>query len=93
MHCGSGWETLCERQQNTGYSVDGGYAQYVRADGNFVGRLPDALEFGPSSPILYAGVTVYKGLKESEVRPGQWIAISGTAALGTWRCSTPRPWG
>ena len=42
-HCVGGWETLCESQQNTGYSVDGGYAEFVRADANYVGRLPDAL--------------------------------------------------
>ncbi|MEX0312009.1 MAG: alcohol dehydrogenase AdhP [Tateyamaria sp.] len=81
-HCTGGWETLCEGQQNTGYSVDGGYAEYVRADANFVGQLPNGVEFGPASPVLCAGVTVYKGLKETEVRPGQWVAISGIGGLG-----------
>ncbi|MFQ6548464.1 alcohol dehydrogenase AdhP [Aestuariibius sp. 2305UL40-4] len=81
-HCSGGWETLCESQQNTGYSVDGGYAEFVRADANFVGHLPDNLEFGTASPVLCAGVTVYKGLKETEVRPGQWVAISGIGGLG-----------
>ena len=81
-HCSGGWETLCEGQQNTGYSVDGGYAEFVRADADYVGPLPDALEFGPASPVLCAGVTVYKGLKETEVRPGQWVAISGIGGLG-----------
>lgn len=81
-HCSGGWETLCESQQNTGYSVDGGYAEFVRADADYVGQLPSALEFGPASPVLCAGVTVYKGLKETEVRPGQWVAISGIGGLG-----------
>jgi len=81
-HCVGGWETLCESQQNTGYSVDGGYAEFVRADAAYVGRLPDALEFGPAAPVLCAGVTVYKGLKELEAKPGDWVAISGIGGLG-----------
>lgn len=82
VHCVGGWETLCESQQNTGYSVDGGYAEYVAADAAYVGRLPDGLEFGPAAPVLCAGVTVYKGLKETEARPGQWVAVSGIGGLG-----------
>lgn len=81
-HCVGGWETLCDSQQMTGYTVDGGYAEYVRADANYVGRLPDGLDFGPAAPVLCAGVTVYKGLKETEARPGQWVAISGIGGLG-----------
>lgn len=81
-HCVGGWETLCESQQNTGYSVDGGYAEFVRADANYVGALPDGIDFGPAAPVLCAGVTVYKGLKELEAKPGDWVAISGIGGLG-----------
>ncbi len=81
-HCIGGWETLCESQQNTGYSVDGGYADFVRADASYVGRLPDGLSFGNAAPVLCAGVTVYKGLKELEAQPGDWVAISGIGGLG-----------
>ena len=81
-HCRTGWETLCGTQQNTGYSVDGSFAEYALADPNYVGRLPDGLEWGPAAPILCAGVTVYKGLKETEVKPGEWVAISGIGGLG-----------
>lgn len=80
--CSGGWETLCESQENTGYSVDGGFAQFVLADADYVGVLPDRLDFGPAAPVLCAGVTVYKGLKETEVAPGQWVAISGIGGLG-----------
>jgi propanol-preferring alcohol dehydrogenase len=66
----------------TGYTVDGGYAEYVACDANYVGELPDTLDFGPAAPVLCAGVTVYKGLKELEARPGDWIAISGIGGLG-----------
>ncbi|MCB2379217.1 alcohol dehydrogenase AdhP [Hymenobacter sp. BT635] len=80
--CFSGWETLCPSQQNTGYSVQGSYAEYVLADPNYVGLIPDALSFQQAAPILCAGVTVYKGLKETEVKPGQWVVISGIGGLG-----------
>jgi alcohol dehydrogenase, propanol-preferring len=81
-HCVGGWETLCESQQMTGYTVDGSYAEYVAADANYVGQLPDGLDFGAAAPVLCAGVTVYKGLKETEAKPGQWVAISGIGGLG-----------
>jgi alcohol dehydrogenase, propanol-preferring len=81
-HCMTGWETLCEKQNNTGYGVDGGYAEYVVADARYVGHLPSSINFIEMAPILCAGVTVYKGLKETEVRPGEWVAISGIGGLG-----------
>ena len=81
-YCRTGWETLCAQQSNTGYSVNGTFAEYGLADPDYVGRLPDGLEFGPAAPVLCAGVTVYKGLKETEVRPGEWVAVSGVGGLG-----------
>ena len=81
-YCLTGWETLCPKQQNTGYSVDGGYAEYVLAPAAYVGRLPDRLDFIAAAPILCAGVTTYKGLKETATRPGEWVVISGVGGLG-----------
>ncbi|MDG5488801.1 zinc-dependent alcohol dehydrogenase [Sphingomonas sp. BGYR3] len=81
-HCETGWETLCESQHNTGYGVDGGYADYVLADAAYVARLPHDVDFPAMAPILCAGVTTYKGLKETEARPGQWVVISGIGGLG-----------
>ncbi|MBO9349516.1 MAG: alcohol dehydrogenase AdhP [Chloroflexus sp.] len=81
-YCLDGWETLCTQQKNTGYSVDGGYAEYVLADPNYVGHLPDGVDFAEIAPVLCAGVTVYKGIKATDVRPGQWIVISGIGGLG-----------
>ncbi|PRP93060.1 alcohol dehydrogenase [Enhygromyxa salina] len=81
-HCLGGWETLCESQQNTGYSVNGSFAEYTLADANFVGRLPDSVDFIEVAPVLCAGLTVYKGLKMTDTRPGQWLAISGIGGLG-----------
>ncbi|MGE4481012.1 alcohol dehydrogenase AdhP [Acidocella sp.] len=81
-HCLGGWETLCEEQQNTGYSVNGGFAEYVVADPNFVGHLPDNVSFTEIAPILCAGVTVYKGLKVTDTKPDDWVVISGIGGLG-----------
>ncbi len=80
--CITGWETLCDTQQNGGYSVDGGFAEYVIADARYVGKLPANVDFMQMAPILCAGVTVYKGLKETETKPGEWVAISGIGGLG-----------
>ncbi|PIB92348.1 alcohol dehydrogenase AdhP [Caulobacter sp. FWC2] len=82
VHCLGGWETLCELQQNTGYSVNGSFADYVLADPNYVGHLPDNVGFVEIAPVLCAGVTVYKGLKMTEAKPGDWVAISGVGGLG-----------
>ncbi|QRK09490.1 alcohol dehydrogenase AdhP [Archangium violaceum] len=81
-HCLGGWETLCEQQKNTGYSVNGGFAEYALANANYVGLLPDKLSFAEIAPVLCAGVTVYKGLKVTDTRPGDWVVISGVGGLG-----------
>ena len=81
-HCLGGWETLCGEQQNTGYSVNGSFAEYVLADPNFVGHLPANIGFVDIAPVLCAGVTVYKGLKVTDTKPGDWVTISGIGGLG-----------
>ncbi|WP_217602202.1 alcohol dehydrogenase AdhP [Chitinophaga sp. GbtcB8] len=81
-YCITGWETLCEGQQNGGYSVDGGYAEYVVADARYVAHFPAGINFLEIAPIVCAGVTVYKGLKETDTKPGEWVAISGIGGLG-----------
>ena len=81
-HCITGWETLCDEQQMTGYTVNGGYAEYVLADPGYVGQLPANVGFAEIAPVLCAGVTVYKGLKVLDCKPGDWVAISGIGGLG-----------
>jgi len=81
-HCLTGWETLCDSQQMTGYTVNGGYAEFVLADPNYVGLLPPNVPFAEIAPVLCAGVTVYKGLKVLDCKPGDWVAISGVGGLG-----------
>ena len=81
-HCLGGWETLCTQQLNTGYSVNGGFAEYVVADPSYIGLLPADLPFAEVAPVLCAGVTVYKGLKVTDTKPGDWVVISGIGGLG-----------
>ncbi len=81
-YCETGWETLCEEQHNSGYSVNGSFAEYAIGSADFVARLPKIADYAELAPILCAGVTTYKGIKETEVRPGEWIAISGIGGLG-----------
>jgi len=81
-YCITGWETLCEEQKNGGYSINGGFAEYVIADARYLAHFPAGINFAEMAPIICAGVTVYKGLKETEVKPGEWVAISGVGGLG-----------
>lgn len=81
-HCITGWETLCESQHDSGYSVDGTFAEYAIGAAAYVARLPAQPDFAAMAPILCAGVTTYKGIKETEARPGEWLAISGIGGLG-----------
>jgi propanol-preferring alcohol dehydrogenase len=81
-HCITGWETLCESQHNSGYGVNGSFAEYALGAAAYVARLPASVDFAAIAPILCAGVTTYKGIKETEARPGEWLAISGIGGLG-----------
>src|SRR5512133_3568200 len=80
--CLIGWETLCHEQKNSGYSVNGSFAEYALGQADFLGRIPDQLSFIDAGPILCAGLTTYKRLKETEARPGEWVVISGAGGLG-----------
>ena len=79
--CISGWETLCAGQQNTGYSVNGGFAEYSSRT-RLRGTPARQRVFVEIAPILCAGVTVYKGLKVTDTKPGDWVVISGIGGLG-----------
>ena len=62
-YCVSGWETLCESQLNTGYSIDGGFAEYVKAYGRYVVKVPAGVDPFDAAPLTCAGVTTYKAVK------------------------------
>src|SRR6478735_558423 len=69
-------------QQNGGYSVDCSFGTYMLVNAAYAPRIPDGVDPLEIAPILCAGVTVYKGLKVTDTRPGQWVAISGIGGLG-----------
>jgi alcohol dehydrogenase, propanol-preferring len=80
--CLAGWETLCKYQQNSGYSVNGSFAQYALGQADYLGRIPKNLSLVDAAPLLCAGVTTYKGLKMTDTKPGEWVVISGVGGLG-----------
>jgi propanol-preferring alcohol dehydrogenase len=81
-HCVQGWETLCEEQQNTGYSVDGGFAEYAVADADFVVPVPQGIDPVDAAPLTCAGVTTYKAVKVAEIKPTERVAVFGIGGLG-----------
>ncbi|WP_460627069.1 alcohol dehydrogenase AdhP [Intrasporangium mesophilum] len=82
QYCNTGWETLCEQQRNGGYSVDGSFGQYMLVDAKYAAIIPEGADPVEVAPVLCAGVTVYKGLKMTEAKPGEWVVISGIGGLG-----------
>jgi propanol-preferring alcohol dehydrogenase len=81
-YCLTAWETVCGQAEYGGYTKNGGFAQYILADPNYVARIPDGLAANDAAPIICAGVTTYKGIKETCARPGEWIVVSGAGGLG-----------
>lgn len=81
-YCASGWETLCEKQLNTGYFLDGGYAEYTKAFARYVGHVPEGVEPFEAAPLTCAGVTTYKAVKVSGARPSDLVAVFGIGGLG-----------
>jgi propanol-preferring alcohol dehydrogenase len=81
-YCVSGWETLCLEQKNMGYSMDGGFAEYTRAYGRYVVKVPDAIDPFDAAPLTCAGVTTYKAVKVAGTRPSDLVAVFGVGGLG-----------
>jgi propanol-preferring alcohol dehydrogenase len=81
-YCLTGWETLCAAQRNTGYSVDGCYAEYFVAEAAFATPVPGGIDPQAAAPLTCAGVTTYKAVKVGNVRPGDLVAVSGVGGLG-----------
>jgi propanol-preferring alcohol dehydrogenase len=80
--CISGWETLCERQQNSGYSVNGTFADYAVVTAAFASPIPEGVSSRDAAPLTCAGVTTYKAIKVAKVAPAETVAIFGIGGLG-----------
>lgn len=81
-YCVDGRETLCRQVVNAGYTADGGMSEYTLLYADYTVKVPDALDPVEATSITCAGVTTYKAIKESGVRPGQWIVLFGAGGLG-----------
>jgi len=81
-YCNTGRETLCRSVLNAGYTADGGMATHCIVSADYSVKVPEGLDPAQASSITCAGVTTYKAIKVSGVRPGQWIAIYGAGGLG-----------
>jgi len=80
--CREGNENLCRRQKITGVTVDGGYAEFVKAPASHVLTIPDCLPSLQAAPLFCAGVTVYRALKRANMLAGQRLAVFGIGGLG-----------
>lgn len=80
--CRAGYENLCTTQKITGVTVDGGYAEFVKAPASHTEKIPEGLQASEAAPVFCAGVTVYRALKHAQIAPGQRLAVLGIGGLG-----------
>jgi alcohol dehydrogenase, propanol-preferring len=81
-YCIDGRETLCEGQQNSGYSIDGAFAEYAVASAKYVVPVPDGISSIDAAPLSCAGVTTYKALKIARIKPTEHVGVFGIGGLG-----------
>ncbi|MFI6423926.1 zinc-dependent alcohol dehydrogenase [Promicromonospora sp. NPDC050880] len=81
-YCISGRETLCEKQANSGYSVNGAFAEYAVVPAAFATPVPDDVSSLDAAPLTCAGVTTYKAIRVAGVAPAETVAIFGIGGLG-----------
>lgn len=76
-YCQQSYEPNCPKQTISGYLVDGSFQQYALANAIQAAHIPDGVDLAEVAPILCAGVTVYKAIKTSGRKAGEWLAITG----------------
>jgi propanol-preferring alcohol dehydrogenase len=93
-YCRNGNENLCDSPTFTGYTVDGGYAEYTRARSDFVFPLPESLDDLQAAPLLCAGIIGFRSLRVAGVEHGERVGLFGFGAsahltlpvLQSWNC-------
>ena len=93
-YCHHGMENLCDKPTFTGYTVDGGYAEYVLARTDFVFPLPPGLDDVHVAPLLCAGMIGFRSLRVAGIEPGERVGLFGfgssaslaIAVLQSWKC-------
>jgi len=91
--CREGNENLCVKQQITGVTVDGGYAELLKAPASHALPIPDGLSAAETAPLFCAGVTVYRALRQAHVSAGQRLAVFGIGGLGHLAVQIGRAFG
>lgn len=92
-YCRTGKENLCDQPTFTGYTVDGGYAQYAVAPENFVYAIPDSFPDDQAAPLLCAGIIGFRCLRLSELKAGARLAFYGFGAAAHVAIQVARHWG
>ncbi len=93
-YCHHNMENLCDHPTFTGYTVNGGYAEYALARADFCFALPDALDNVHVAPLLCAGIIGFRSLRVAGVEPGERVGLYGfgssaslaIAVLQSWKC-------
>jgi propanol-preferring alcohol dehydrogenase len=81
-YCVSGWETLCEKQEMMGYTIDGAFGEYATAYAKYVVKVPEGVDSFDAAPLTCAGVTTYKAVKVAGTRSSDFVAVFGVGGLG-----------
>ncbi len=81
-YCRAGRESLCPKQIITGVTVDGGYAEFVKAKASHLIPIPGEISLAEAAPLFCAGLTVYHALNQSAIEAGQSVAVIGIGGLG-----------
>jgi alcohol dehydrogenase, propanol-preferring len=93
VYCKSGRENLCDNPTFTGYSVNGGFAEYALADENFVYPIPDGFDDVQAAPLLCAGIIGFRCLRIAGIERGASLGIYGFGAAGHVCLQVARYWG
>ncbi|KAJ5594043.1 uncharacterized protein N7459_000251 [Penicillium hispanicum] len=81
--CKKQGQQLCEKLVGMlGLTINGGFAQYMKADARVVAKIPESIPWAEAAPLFCAGATVYGALLASGVQRGEWLAIVGIGGLG-----------
>jgi alcohol dehydrogenase, propanol-preferring len=91
--CRSGRENLCDRPQFTGWTVDGGFAEYLVAPEDFVYEIPERFEDTAAAPLLCAGIIGFRCLRLAELRAGARLGLYGFGAAAHVAIQVARHWG
>ena len=92
-YCRNNLENLCDSPTFTGYSVNGGYAEFAVARSDFVFPLPPALDDLHAAPLLCAGIIGFRSLRVAGVEPGEKIGLFGFGASAHLAIEVLRAWG